>query len=189
MHSRASTLAKLAASVALLSAGTMVGRIPFWPVPITVQTMILAVIGLVLGPCLGVLAVAIYIAMGLLGLPVFASGGGLGYWQTPGFGFLLGFIPSVAVTGSLRRLERRLPRVAAFTAAAVAGLIPMYLVAVPYYSLIEGLYGRAPAWVILAPFLILIPGDLAKAVLAAIVADRLADVDRRRQADIGAGGA
>lgn len=177
---RAGMLARIAALIALLAVGARLS-IPFWPAPLTLQTLILALAGLVLGPWQGFAAVALYLLMGLAGLPVFATGGGPGYIYVPSFGFLLGFLPSVVLIGLLRGLALWLPRVAAYAAAAVLGLVPVYLVGVPYFSLIKETYGHAPAWAILSPFLVFLPGDLIKALAAAVVADRFA------QAGIGNG--
>ncbi len=170
---RTAVLARIAACVVLMAVGTRVGTIPFYPAPITLQTLFLAVDGLLLGPWRGLIAVSLYLLMGLLGLPVFAAGGGPGYIFHPNFGFLLGFLPAVVLIGLGRRLDRCLPRIPAYTAAALLGLIAVYLVGIPYYSLIKGLYGQAPAWVILSPFFVYLPGDLIKAVIAAVLAARL----------------
>lgn len=165
-------LAAMAAFTVLLAAGARLS-IPCWPAPLTLQTLVLAVAGLTLGPWRGLAVVAVYLLMGLIGLPVFAQGGGSGYVLMPGFGFVLGFLPAVAVTGLLRGLDRRLPRFAAHTLAALAGLVPLYAVGALYYTLIKGLYGSAPSWAILGPFLVYLPGDIAKALAAAAVAGRV----------------
>ena len=129
--------------------------------------------GLIVGPWYGLAAVSLYLFMGLAGLPVFTHGGGPGYIYQPSFGFLLGFLPAVVLIGLARRLDRWLPRLPAYAIAALLGVVPVYLVGVPYYSLIKETFGRAPAWTILAPFLVIIPWDIAKALTAAVVADRL----------------
>ncbi len=174
MTNEVRTLARSAAFLALLAVGARLS-IPFWPAPLTLQTLFLALIGLSLGPWYGLCVVSLYIFLGLVGFPILANPpyGGLGYVFLPGFGFLLGFLPSVIVTGLARRMDRFLPRVVAFGAAALLGLIPVYLCGIMYYGLIRGLYGQAPVWAILAPFAVYVPGDLVKAVVAAIVAVRL----------------
>ena len=175
MTSEVRTLARAAAFVALLAVGARLS-IPFWPAPLSLQTLVLALIGLSLGPWYGLWAVALYIFLGvIIGLPILANPpyGGPSYVFLPGFGFLLGFLPSVAVTGLARRMDRFLPRPIAYAAAALLGLIPVYLCGILYYGLIRGLYGQAPAWAILAPFAVYVPGDLLKAVAAAVVAERL----------------
>ncbi|MDR9414349.1 MAG: biotin transporter BioY, partial [Spiribacter sp.] len=51
-------------------------EIPFWPVPFTMQTFVVLALGMVYGPVLGAATVLTYLGQGLMGLPVFAAGGG-----------------------------------------------------------------------------------------------------------------
>ena len=92
-------------------------QIPFWPVPFTMQTMIVLLAGMALGWRLGAATVALYLAQGALGLPVFAKGGGLAYFAGPTGGYLLGFLAAAALTGWLA--ERGWGRSAASTFAAM----------------------------------------------------------------------
>ena len=89
-------------------------QVPFWPVPMTLQT--LAVLGLAaaLGRRLGVAAVVLYLMEGALGLPVFAGtpekGIGLAYMAGPTGGYLAGFVLAAFIVGTLaeRGLTKRL---------------------------------------------------------------------------------
>jgi biotin transport system substrate-specific component len=76
----------------LFAALTAVGaflKIPFYPVPFTLQTFFTALAGLVLLPRWAALSQIVYLLTGLLGLPVFANGGGIGYVLQPTFGYLM----------------------------------------------------------------------------------------------------
>src|SRR5215207_8524162 len=76
--------------------------LPFTPIPVTLQTCALFLMGLTLGPKKGALAVLLYLAEGALGLPVFASGhAGLAVVLGPRGGYLAGFILAAAITGWL----------------------------------------------------------------------------------------
>ena len=172
-------LARTAAFAALLAAGARLS-IPWWPAPLTLQTLVLAVGALTLGPWRASLAVLLYLLLGLAGLPVFAGGGGPGYVFLPGFGFLLGFLPAAVLMGLARRLERLLPQLPALYLAALAGLPPVYAAGILYFLLIKGIYGSAAVWPILSQFLIYLPGDFVKALVAAVVASRLDPPDRRK---------
>lgn len=77
--------------IALITLGTFI-RIPIGNDFYTLQFLFTLLAGLVLGPRLGALAVGAYVLLGLLGVPVFASGGGPGYLAQPTFGYLVGFI-------------------------------------------------------------------------------------------------
>lgn len=74
-------------------------QIPFIPVPATFQTFAVATLAAAFGWRIGLASLALYIVEGLSGLPVFASGGGLGYVMSPTFGFILGWLPMAFVIG------------------------------------------------------------------------------------------
>lgn len=80
-------------------------QVPFWPVPMTMQTMAVLVIAMTLGARLGCTVVVLYVVEGMLGLPVFANtperGVGLAYLLGPTGGYLLGFIVAAYIAGRL----------------------------------------------------------------------------------------
>ena len=100
-------LAKPALLTVLLALSTMAGAIylPITPVPITLQTLVLCIIGLTLSWREGVASVVMYLAVGAAGLPVFAGfRGGWAVFVGPTAGFLVGFIFGVAATAALKRV-------------------------------------------------------------------------------------
>ena len=108
---------------ALFAALTAVGaflKIPLGPSAITLQFFFTAMAGCLLGSGCGALSQLIYVALGLLGLPVFTAGGGFSYVLHPTFGFLLGLIPAAWVIGRLARSTRSFWRIAL---AALAGAV------------------------------------------------------------------
>ena len=81
---------------ALFAALTAVGaflRIPVGPISFTLQVFFTCTAGLLLGPWYGAASQAVYVLLGLIGVPIFTEGGGLMYVAKPSFGFLLGLIP------------------------------------------------------------------------------------------------
>lgn len=102
---------------ALFAALTAIGafiHFQFMHATITLQCFFTAMAGLLLGARLGALSQALYVGLGLVGLPIFAAGGGFSYVFNPTFGFLLGLIPAAWVIGRLaektaRRCVSRLP--------------------------------------------------------------------------------
>ena len=74
-------------------------QIPFWPVPMTLQTLAVLAIGAACGARLGAATVLAYIAAGVAGLPVFAGGAGLAYLAGPTGGFLVGFVAAAWIVG------------------------------------------------------------------------------------------
>ncbi|MGB3339765.1 MAG: biotin transporter BioY [Devosia sp.] len=97
--------AKLAANLATVVLGTLLITIcakinvPVWPVPVTLQGFAIATLAAAFGLRIGVATVALYLLQGALGLPVFATGGGLAYLVGPTGGFLLGFLVMAAIIG------------------------------------------------------------------------------------------
>lgn len=80
-------------------------QIPFWPVPMTMQTLVVLLIGGFLGAKAGAATVALYLFEGGLGLPVFAGtperGIGIAYMYGPTGGYLIGFFVAALVVGGL----------------------------------------------------------------------------------------
>ena len=80
-------------------------KIPFYPVPMTMQTLVVLMIGVGFGWKLGVGTVALYLFEGIIGLPVFSGspekGIGLVYFTGPTMGYLLGFLVTVYLSGKL----------------------------------------------------------------------------------------
>ncbi len=138
-------------------------QIPFWPVPMTMQTFAVLVIGITYGSRLGAATVALYLAEGAAGLPVFAGGGGIAYLAGPTAGYLFGFVIAAALVGWLA--EHGWDRKASTTAAAMLlGNLVIYVSGLLWLGTIVG-YGKVFA-VGMLPFL---PGDVLKLALAAAI--------------------
>ena len=78
-------------------------KIPFYPVPMTMQTLVVLLIGIAFGWRLGVATIILYLTEGIIGLPVFSGtpekGIGLTYFFGPTFGYLIGFLITVFLAG------------------------------------------------------------------------------------------
>ncbi len=161
--------AALCTALTVLSAFIRV-PIPGTGVLFTAQVCAVLCCGLLLGPGFGAVSQLLYLTLGLIGVPVFATGGGIGYALTPGFGYILGFAAAAGVTGLISRLMKRhtFPR---FCLAAAAGVITMYCVALGYILLLSRVTGSAIGmdtflWSYCLAFL---PLDAVKVALAAAV--------------------
>ncbi|CAM3181928.1 biotin transporter BioY [Paracoccus nototheniae] len=150
------------AAAALIALGAKV-QLPFWPVPMTLQTLAVLVIAAGLGPRLGLAAMGAYMAAGLAGLPVFAGsperGLGLAYLAGPTTGFLIGMALAMVVTGALAQGRGLGMRAVAMIAGTVAIYVPglIWLSAfVPADQLLA---------VGVAPFIL---GDIVKVVLGTL---------------------
>ena len=86
--------------VAMIAAGAFI-KIPVPIVPFTLQFLFTMLAGILLGGKDGFRAVVIYIFLGLIGLPIFAEGGGFAYIFKPSFGYIIGFAVASYVTGTI----------------------------------------------------------------------------------------
>lgn len=157
----------LAASLVLALSARL--QVPFWPVPVTMQSFAVLVIAMACGRRLGVAAVGFYLLEGALGLPVFAGGGGLAYFSGPTAGYLLGFVLAAWLMGGLA--ERGWDRTAARALLAMTlGTALIFLCGLSWLGAFlwragdGGLYATLQAG--LLPF---VPGAVLKIVLAAAV--------------------
>lgn len=135
-------------------------QVPFWPVPMTMQTGVVLVLGAALGWRMAGATVAAYLAQGAMGLPVFAAGGGIAYLAGPTGGYLIGFFAAAVVVGWLaeRGWDRSL--VTAF-AAMLIGNVVIFTLGVGYLSTLIGFQTAIAAG--LVPFL---AGEALKIALA-----------------------
>jgi biotin transport system substrate-specific component len=170
---RAALLAILGSALLTLSAKV---QVPFYPVPMTMQTLVVLLIGIAFGARLGVATVLLYLAEGALGLPVFAGtpekGIGLAYMVGPTGGYLLGFVLAAGIAGGIAERRRA---AAALALAVVAGSLAIYLPGVLWLATFVGLERALALGVV--PFL---GGDLLKAGLAFALALGGAAMVRRR---------
>ncbi|MBE3000779.1 biotin transporter BioY [Nocardiopsis sp. HNM0947] len=165
-------LALIAVFAALIAALSMFVAIPipFSPVPITLQTLGVMLAGALIGWKRGTLAVAVLLALGFAGLPLFAGGrGGLAVLVGPSGGMVLGWLLGALVIGALTELMLRNGRYRFWKGAAInvlGGMVVIYAVGVPWMAVVLG-DGALASLMAVAVYL---PGDLAKAVIAALIA-------------------
>ena len=140
-------------------------KVPFYPIPMTMQTMVVLMISASCGMRMGLSVVTAYLLEGVVGLPVFAEtperGIGLAYMMGPTGGYLLGFLVAAGVTGFMadRGLARRLP---SLLALMVVGHALMFACGFAYLG---QLIGFDQAWLVgVLPFL---PSTAVKIALGA----------------------
>ena len=156
MSTRRMTLtAMLTAMLCLLGPLTL----PLGPVPLSLTTALLMLMGLLLGGGKATLCCAVYLLMGLVGLPVFSGfSGGAGALLGPTGGFLLGYLPMTALCGFVcARQEHRLVQLGAL----LAGTALLYLIGTAWYCWQSGAEASAALAVCVLPFL---PGDAVKII-------------------------
>lgn len=179
------TLGLMTAAIGILAASSWMS-VPFYPVPLTMQTLAVLLVGGLLGPRKGPAAVAGYLALGLAGAPVFHNGlGGPAVLFGPTGGYLLGFVPAAFLMGltahrvvladAVRPLGEvraegagrpgaALKEIAVLSAGVLFAEAAIYVCGVPWLAVAyaDGDLGRALA-VGAVPYLL---GDVLKAAVA-----------------------
>lgn len=145
--------------------------IPIGTIPLTLQTFALFVCSLILG-IKAFFVFLLYILLGLIGLPVFSSGGGFSYIYMPSFGFVIGFLPSSAIIGLASKSEKKyLKYVLSFV-----GLLVLNIFGVVYMYFILNLYMDASTsllYVLQVAVLPFIIKDIIIMVLSCIIYSRI----------------
>ncbi len=160
---------------ALICAGAFI-KIPTPLLPITLQTLFVTLAGLLLGSKKGAACVGVYIFIGLLGVPVFAEGGGLSYILKPSFGYIIGFALSAFVTGKLAEKKCTYKN---FLFSSFVGMLAVYAVGIVYYYLISTVYLGSRIEIknlFLYCFLLTLPGDILMCILASTIGKRIKNI-------------
>lgn len=169
------------AGSALVAASAHVA-LPLWftPVPLTLQPFAVLLLGLLLAPRLAGATLALYLAEGALGLPVFTPGaagaGGLGHLLGPTGGYLMAYPAAAMLISFLWRRGGRGFSMALVSAAA--GNLLILLGGALWLAALTHAQGRSVLMLAVLPFL---PGDALKVAAAAALASGFQRVRRRRQ--------
>ena len=151
--------------VLLLTLGAYI-QIPFWPVPVTLQTLAVLLIGLGFGTVLGATTVALYLLLGLIGVPVFAQGAGPAYFAGPTGGYLIGFFFAALVLSYFAARGATQKWTGTLGSAIVAVLV-VYVFGVAWMALSGASSWGSAIQVGVVPFLL---GDAVEVVLVTLLA-------------------
>lgn len=162
---------------ALFAALTAVGAFIRIPTPVsafTLQVFFAAMAGALLGRKWGMASQLIYVALGLVGLPIFTSGGGPGALLHPTAGFLLGLLPMAWLIGVI--VERHGAAFHTICLACLAGLVVLYAIGLPYLHLILRVYLQQ-SWsvrqTLQSGLLLFLPWDLLKVLMTGLLCVRI----------------
>jgi biotin transport system substrate-specific component len=161
---RASVISYSAAFIGLITLGSWIS-IPFFPIPLTLQTLFILLAGTVMKRS-AVIPVTLYLILGTLGLPLFHNGlSGIGVLLGPTGGYLAGFVPAALVTGLLyEKASKKL-----HVAGLVLSLAAIYGCGIAWLCWSTGMGITAAVLIGLIPFL---PGDILKASAVYLIAER-----------------
>ncbi|KHD34898.1 biotin synthase [Clostridium acetobutylicum] len=163
--------------IPLFTAMTIIGafiKIPVGVVPINLQFLFTTLSGVLLGGALGAVSQILYVALGLIGLPVFTSGGGLSYIFTPTFGYLIGYIFAAFIIGKIT--HSRKPKFTTIFFSCILGLIVVYFIGTTYlYIILNYVAGKNVSIIasIKLGVLMFIPGDIVKCIITALLGSRI----------------
>ncbi|MCH9758107.1 MAG: biotin transporter BioY [Proteobacteria bacterium] len=151
------------AAVCLLTVSAQF-KVPYYPVPMTMQTFVVLLLGMTYGSKLALGSVIAYLCLGAAGAPVFSGGGGIAYFTGPTGGFLLGFVAAVAFTTIAARWGVAKNFFVAFIFLAIADML-IFICGIAQLTFVVGDLDKALA-LGFYPFII---GDLSKVLLVAAV--------------------
>ena len=153
---------------ALIAVGAFI-KIPISIVPITLQTFFVILCGLLLDKKLAALSIAVYVIIGLLGIPVFANGSGPAYVLQPSFGYLIGFIVAAYLCGWLSKKKEGFGYK---LAVSIGCMLIIYIIGLLYFCILEnGVYQMdyTWGWMLYFLFLVYVPGDLISCIVAVLL--------------------
>lgn len=143
--------------------------------PVTLQTFFVLLTGLVLPIKASALATVTYMTLGLIGLPIFSGGGGLGYVLMPNFGFIIGFvISSVTMSIIAEKLKKR--SYSQYFAISLLGVIIIYIIGILYFAFITNVYNNNDyswVWFIQTVFLPFLPKEIISVIVASLSAYKI----------------
>lgn len=167
----------IAVFIALIAVGAFI-KFPIGIVPVSMQCAMCVLCALMLGAKDATIAVAIYIAMGLVGIPIFTAGGGFAYVLQPTFGYLVGYLFAMPAGALIARGVKNTsrPKLWRMLLGAFATLTILYTFGVMYMYLMLNFYmGKAlemsKAW--LTGAAVFLPTDCVWCIVASIVAHRV----------------
>jgi len=153
----------------LIIVGTFI-KVPLPPVPISLQTFFVILAALIGGLQIGMFSIVIYLLLGIIGLPVFTSGGGIAALIGPTGGFLIGMLFAVVVAGifsdRVKAADNRKKHIIFCLIGGIIATIVIYAIGVPWLkSSLDMSWTQALA-AGMYPFLI---GDIIKLIVALII--------------------
>lgn len=158
-------MTEIAIFTALLSVTSWIS-IPIGDIPITIQTLVIMLIGLFLNPKNSAISIIAYLIIGSIGVPVFAQGkGGFGVILGPTGGFLLSFILMVIFISIMKNVKIINNEIVNIVVVLVVANVLVYMIGWTYFALYMK-FGIARTLAILWPFAL---GDIVKIIIATYV--------------------
>ena len=143
--------------------------------PVTLQTFFVLLTALVLPFKASILTILTYIVLGLIGLPIFSGGGGLGYVLMPNFGFIIGFwVTTLIISVITEKLTNR--KLWQYIVISMLGMTVIYIIGILYFVFITNVYNNndySAVWFIQTVFLPFLPKEIICIILASLSAYKI----------------
>ena len=143
--------------------------------PMTLQIFFVLLTALVLPLKASTLALVTYMTIGLVGLPIFSGGGGLGYVLIPNFGFIIGFVIATVIMSIVaEKLKNR--KLWQYIIISLLGIVVIYIIGILYFAFITNVHNNnnySAIWFIQTIFLPFLPKEIICVVLASISAYKI----------------
>ena len=143
--------------------------------PVTLQTFFVLLTSLILPLKASTLAILTYIVLGLIGLPIFSGGGGIGYVLMPNFGFIIGFlIATVIISVITEKLKNR--KLWQYIVISLIGIAVIYIIGIFYFAFITNVHNNnnySAIWFIQTVFLPFLPKEIICIILASLSAYKI----------------
>ncbi len=143
--------------------------------PMTLQTFFVLLTGLLLPVKASTLATITYMVLGLIGLPIFSGGGGLGYVLLPNFGFIIGFVLATVIMSVLTQKLKK-STFWKYLVISLLGVIIIYIIGVLYFAFITNVYNNnnySAIWFIQTVFLPFLPKEIICVILSSLSAYKI----------------
>ena len=147
-------------------------KVPLYPVPMTLQPLAVLMVAMLFGRKLATFTVGLYIFKGIIGLPVFAFGGGLLYLLGPTGGFILGFFVSAFIVGHLADHGWG-KKVSLSIISMLIGMLIIYILGIFQLAILKGF-----DFALLKGFYPFLLGDFYKLLLAGIITPSICEISK-----------
>lgn len=143
--------------------------------PVTLQTFFVLLTALVLPFKASILAILTYIVIGLIGLPIFSGGGGLGYVLMPNFGFTIGFLIATVIISVITEKLKNC-KLWQYIAISLLGMAIIYIIGILYFAFIANVHNNnnySWVWFIQTVFLPFLPKEIICIILSSLSAYKI----------------
>lgn len=143
--------------------------------PMTLQTFFVLLAALLLPLKASMLATITYMILGLIGLPIFSGGGGLGYVLMPNFGFIIGFVVATTIISVITE-KLKYSKLWRCIVSSLLGIAVIYIIGIVYFAFIANVYNNndySAIWFIQTIFLPFLPKEIICIILASLSAYKI----------------